>query len=266
MKKFFSKSLGLIVGLTVSATSFAQTGGTLTFTYTPVSHNGYSGTKNVLAIWIQDANGTFIKTRIRNVGGGTADHLPTWAVNAGGPATNALSSSCNIVSATTGATLSSFTQKTITWNGTDVNGNIVPDGTYKVTIQSTWNHGTAGTATRSFTFTKGSTADSPTFTDDSNFTGISLNWVPSTASLNENSLVGVKVYPVPSSTGMVTVEYAKASLVQVYNIQGALVKEVKIENQTGNLNLDLSSFENGSYIVLVSDGTLTSRQTIVLNK
>ena len=268
MKKLIMNAVCLSLGLCLSGLSFGQTAGTLSFSYTPTSHTGYQGTKNVLAVWIQDANGNFIKTKIRNVGSNTKDHLPTWAVNAGGTATNALSANCNVVGATTGATLGSFTTKTITWDGTDVNGNIVPDGTYKVTVQSTWNHGSAGTTTRSFTFTKGTAADAPTFTDDSNFTGISLSWTPtgSGASVTENELNGVKLYPVPSSTGFVTVEYAKASNILVYDINGNLVKEQKIENENSSVQLDLSAMENGTYIIMVSDGTLSSKHSVVLSK
>jgi hypothetical protein len=265
MKNYFSKMLCLSFGLITTCT-FAQTAGTLTFTYTPTSHTCYIAQKNVLAIWIQDANGAFIQTRLRNVGSGTNDHLPTWAVNSGGSSANCLSASCNVVNATTGATLTSFTAKTVTWNGKDVNGNVVPDGVYKVTIQSTWNHGTSGTATKSFSFTKGSTADNPAFTDDANFTGISLNWVPSSLALAENTLEGVKVYPVPSKDGMITVEYVKASQISIYNAQGILVKEQAIETADGKTTLDLSAFGNGTYILLVTDGKFTSKQAIVIGK
>ena len=89
----------------------AQTPGTLNFTFTPTSHSGYQGTKNVLAVWIQSSTGAFVKTKLRYAGNSTKDHLPTWAVNAGGSSTNCLSSNCNVVGATTGATLSNFASK-----------------------------------------------------------------------------------------------------------------------------------------------------------
>ena len=82
----------------------AQTSGSLTLTFTQTPHTSFQGTKNVIAVWIQSSTGTFVKTRARNVGNVTKDHLPTWAVNSGGTAGNATSANCNVVGATSGAT------------------------------------------------------------------------------------------------------------------------------------------------------------------
>ena len=163
--------------------SEAQTAGTLTFTFTTIAHTGYQNTKNVLAVWAQTNTGTFVKTFYRYAGNQTADHLPTWSVNAGGTANNCLSTSCNVVGATTGATLSGAVTKTVTWDGTNTSGVLMADGTYKITIQETWNHGTSGTTTRSFTFTKGPNQDVQTPTADANFTNMSLQWIPVAAPL-----------------------------------------------------------------------------------
>ncbi|NBX28636.1 MAG: hypothetical protein EBR55_10435 [Chitinophagia bacterium] len=68
----------------------AQTQGTLTWSFTPTSHTGFAGTRNVLAVWIETSTGTFVKTKMRYVGGGTDDHLPTWAAKAGCSNVNAI--------------------------------------------------------------------------------------------------------------------------------------------------------------------------------
>ena len=109
----------LFFSITLLACTFiqAQTQGTLSFSFTQTAHTSYTGNKNVLAVWIQSSTGTFIKTRLRYAGGGTADHLPTWAVNSGGTANNALGTSCNVVSAATGATLTNFSAKNVSWDG-----------------------------------------------------------------------------------------------------------------------------------------------------
>ncbi len=184
---------GTALAVCLSFPVFSQTPGTLTFTFTEASHSLSStynyNAQHVLAVWIQNTTGTgtgtFVKTKLRNVGSGTKDHLPTWAVNAGGSANNATSSLCNVTDATTGATLSSWSTKTITWDGKNVNGSsngtVVADGTYKVTIQSTWNHGTSGTTTKSYTFTKGPNSDIQTPASDANFTTISLQWIPTSS-------------------------------------------------------------------------------------
>jgi len=187
----------------------AQTNGTLTFNCTTIAHTGYSGTKNVLAIWIQTNSGAFVKTYYRYAGGGTSDHLPTWAVNSGGTAGNCLATSCNVVGATTGATLNGAVTKSITWNGTDLSGNQMPDGVYKVTIQETWNHGTSGTVTRSFSFNKGPASDIQTPTTDANFSNLSLQWIPAlpVASFTysgTNACVGQNFQLTSTSTGGAT--------------------------------------------------------------
>jgi hypothetical protein len=51
----------------------AQTGGTLTLSFTQTPHTSFQGTKNVMAVWIESSIGTFVKTRARNAGGGTSD-------------------------------------------------------------------------------------------------------------------------------------------------------------------------------------------------
>ena len=245
LKPAFSLLLSCFIGAV-----FAQTAGTLTFTFTPVSHSGYQGTKNVLAVWIQTSTGAFVKTKIRNAGGSTSDHLPTWAVNAGGSASNCSAAACNVTDATTGATLANFTKKTITWDGKNVsgktNGTVVADGTYKVTIQSTWNHGSTGTTTVSYTFTKGPKADHQKPANDANFTAIALDWVPESPSGIDDMKAdqGISVFPNPSS-GIVNVSYLQADVISVINVLGKVVAEEKINSQDGGTkSMDLSNVAN----------------------
>ncbi len=263
MIRFISGMTVACASLCLSFSLNAQTAGTLTFQFTQTQHSSYSGTKNVMAVWIQDAGGNFVKTRTRNAGGGTSDHLPTWAVNSGGSASNCMSSACNIVGATTGATLTNFSTRTVTWDGTDVSGNVVPDGTYKITIQSTWNHGSSGTTTRSFTFTKGSTVDSQTPANDGNFTNITLDWAP-TSGLEENENVfGVNIHPNPSEDGVFNVDYVHANSLKVFDVMGAEVLSTELSEEGGSENVDLSKFPNGVYFIHLSDGNTPSVHKVV---
>lgn len=268
MKKLLSPILTAAFVACLSSFSFSQTAGTLSFSFTQLSHTSYSGTKNVLAVWIQSSTGTFIKTRMRNVGNGTKDHLPTWAVNSGGTSGNAMGSGCNVVSATTGATLTSFSTRTVTWDGTDVNGNVVADGTYKVTIEETWNHGGSGSATRSFTFTKGASDDIQSPTADANFSNISLAWVASAAGIEEGAFAesGVKVYPNPSKDGYFNVDYTQANSILVFDVLGVQVSEEKLAQENGSVTLDLSNLRNGIYFLQVSDGIRMSEHKVIISK
>ena len=254
----------------------AQTAGTLTFAFTPIAKTpSYSGTKNALAVWIQTSAGGFVKTKLRYAGsgGGTEDHLPLYAVNSGGSANNCLAAACNKTDATTGATLANFSAKSITWDGKNVvgtvNGTTVADGVYKVTIQETWNHGTTGTNTRSFTFTKGPNQDNQTPAADAYYTGISLHWVP-TPLANESfsDKPEVVIYPNPTN-GIFNMDFKNAvSNIKVINLLGQEVYTEKIDlTIESTKSVDLSSFVNGIYIVNVSnDKGATSNYKVVLNK
>lgn len=259
-------SLFLFVAISIAANS--QTPGQLSFSFNALSHTSYSGTKSVMAVWIQTSTGAFVKTGLRNVGNGTKDHLQTWALNSGGSATNALSASCNVVSATTGATFTSFGTHSVVWDGTDVNGVIVADGTYKITIEETWNHGTSNTVVRSFTFQKGPNSDIQSPTTDANFDGISLNWTAtSSADVKKNNLDAVSISPNPSKDGLFVIDYKLASSITVYNMLGVMVLPEQLKaGDTGKKTLDLSENANGVYLVRIKDGTQVRNYRVVVNK
>lgn len=244
----------------------AQTQGTLSLTFTQTPHTAYTGNKNVMAVWIQTSTGTFVKTRKRNAGGGTSDHLPIWAVNSGGNANNCMSGACNTVGATTGATLNSFGTISVSWDGTDASGNLVADGTYKITVESCWNHGNTAKASRSYTFTKGPNADVQTPTDDANFTGISLAWNPSGAGVNEvTEPIQVSISPNPSNTGIIEVGFNEATSITVYDMAGAEILVVPVINEQKK-TLNLTGVPNGIYFVEVTNGKYSVKEKLVINK
>jgi hypothetical protein len=271
MLKNITKLVGLAFLALSSESVSAQTLGTLTFSFTPISHTGYSGTKNALAVWIETGAGAFVKTKLRYAGPGhgTCDHLPTWAVNSGGAASNCVAAACNVTDATTGATLPSFTAKSITWDGKNVvgasNGSIVTDGTYRVAIEECWNH-VGSTALRYFTFTKGPSLDHQTPAADANFTNIVLHWAPTAAGIEtEVNATEVIVYPSPS-TGVFNIDYNQASQVTVINSVGQIVfNEVIEEGTAGTKNVDLSKLGNGTYIFRVYNGKEFTNHQVVLN-
>ena len=251
-----------------------NTPGTLTFSFTPLSHTpSYAGTKHALAVWIQTGTGTFVKTKLLHAGagGGTDDHLPTYAVNAGGTAGDCLTST-NKTDATTGATLTSYAARSITWDGKNVsgatNGTIVADGTYRVAVQETWNHGVTGTTTRFFTFTKGANPDVQTPANDANFTNISLNWQPTVVTGIENitEVTAVRVYPNPTN-GVFNVSYPKANTIQVINALGeVIVTEPINQKSAGVKSIDLTNYANGIYVISVVTDEGTTNHNITLTK
>lgn len=299
MKKIIPSALAIALLISFVTNLKAQTPGTLTFSFLPTTQSPcYQGSRNVLAVWVQSELGGFVKTKFRYAGSSTSDHLPTWAVNSGGPAGNCLSTLCNKTDATTGATLPSFTAKTFTWDGKGVsgasNGTVVADGVYKVTIESTWNHGSGSTTTKTFTFTKGPCIDSQTPADDSYFTGVKLDWVPSlvdtcvggplpcpksplityTCSLaipdaiktNLSLSPKVSIFPNPS-TGLITVDYLKANSITVINTLGITVYDEKLADYArGSKIVDLSQLSTGIYLVKVSNDKGSYTQKVFLSK
>lgn len=267
------KRVSVTLILFLSLKLFSQTVGILTVTFTPVPHSPcYEGTKSVLAAWIQTSAGGFVKTKLRYAGNSTSDHLPTWAVNSGGSAFNCMSSACNKVDATTGATLTSFSIKSFTWDGKNVNGtqngSTVADGIYKVSIQETWNHGSGSTTMRSYSFTKGPNEDHQTPADDADFKNIKIDWIPGGVADIDwvDADFKVAVYPNPSA-GIFNVDYNRSGLLKVLDATGKLIYQEALETSTGETkSIDLSGFENGIYTVNIDSGTEISNFKIALLK
>lgn len=283
MKKNLLKLATVIaVCLSTNTMTHAQTDGTLTVTFTETAG---TTTSNVYAVWIENNAGTFIKTKIRYVGGGTDDHLPTWmSKSSGGAAATALDATCNITDATTGTTRKSTTTptgmgvKTLTWDGKNVagavNGSLVTDGIYKVWVETAWSGSTAAGAHGSITswsFTKGAVADHQTPANQTitgaTFASIDLLWTPNTVGLNEVGAVKpqLNAYPNPS-TGLVTVSTYQANNIKVMNTIGEVIFDKNLDANTVNSQFDLSGFANGLYVVTVTNENGSTSQKVLLDK
>jgi hypothetical protein len=241
MKNYLSIS-AVLIGLLLSGVSIAQTPGTLTFTYTPVAHSGNWGEKHVLAVWIQDNTDSFIRTKFRYWGSGTDDHLPNWEANSNG----------NITDAVTGATLTSYSTKSFTWDGTDLDGILLPDGDYKITIEECWSHGPSN-VTKSFTFTKNETGSQLTPEDDADFTDVIIDWMPvATGIPSVEHKETFTVFPNPAQNKVYINFFDNAAACDIY-IVNTLGQEVYSEREdktyTGIKIIDLSTLENGTYFI-----------------
>jgi Secretion system C-terminal sorting domain len=296
MNKKLQNYFGIAFILILSTQLSAQTPGTLTFSYIQAQPNGTTvapamnaGLKNITAVWIENNAGLFIKTKYRFVSSVTQDHLPTWAAKSGGVLSNALSANCNVTDAVTGATRTSVTvstatapaayvkANTLTWDGKNVsgaaNGVVVPDGIYKVWIESTWND-TGGVnyhnVLTSFAFTKGTTVQHVTPVGDAFFNTIVMDWVPVLAGVDSNTYsLDVNVYPNPSN-GLVNLDFnSEVTFIKVSNLLGQEIYSEKISESTlgTSKSVDLSAYEAGVYIVNVSnnDGGV-SNYKVVLDK
>ena len=146
-------------------------GGTarLQITATSTPSGGQYAPAHVVAVWVE-SNGAIVRT-IQRWSGARTRHLVAWNLMAGAGDTDAVS----------GATRNNHnTPLTITWDLRDRAGQIVPDGTYTVRMESTdRNSNTAAQNNQgTFTFVKSGTAQMQTMLTNGGFSTVSLNFTP----------------------------------------------------------------------------------------
>ena len=253
----------LLIGVFISKNADSQTSGSLTFNVNPLTKSGSWGADHYVAIWIENSSASFIKTKLRKSDThGTSSHLLVWKAK----------STSSVVDATTGASLLSYASPiSVSWNGTDISGTVVPDGIYNVWVEFTWNHGTTGTATTSLQFTKGPSVDTQTQTSNANFSGVSLTWTPNGVGI-ENNLKNeeISVFPNPS-TGLVNINFSNEYKGNIFvtNVLGATIFKEEIEIlKTEKKAIDLSRFPNGIYYINIQNEEKTEIKEfkIVLSK
>lgn len=289
MKKTVLELVCAIVVFGFSHKVFSQsTDGTLTVTFDqpqPTDPAPNEGIKNIIAIWIEDNSGNFVKTKRRNIGSVTRDHLPTWTVKSGGSMSGsyALSANCNITDATTGATLTSstsptaFGSKTVTWDGKNVvgttNGTTVVDGTYTIWIESSWNNNGGNNyhnELASYSFEKSNVSTHTTSVGDTYLKNIVIDWVPTSLSVEDVKFTApsIVVYPVPSS-GIFNIDFKnQVDEIKVFNLMGQIIYSERKNDETfGNSSqIDLSGFSDGSYVLSLTNEHGTSNYEIILRK
>jgi hypothetical protein len=225
----------------------AQTTGTLTFSVTTTEPSGGYTNKFVLAVWIRDNAGNFVKTKIKYAAS-RVQYLNVWVSNSGS----------NVVDATTGSTRTSHQTFTISWNATNVSAALVPDGDYQVWMQMADQN--VNGATNSVTFTKGTSAVHLTPANSGNFTNLVLDWVPTFVGIDENTeKVNFSVTPNPVSSQSIikyTLNQTEDVTISLYDINGKLVNVLCDRNQTaGNYSLPFSTkVKPGVYFVKMYTG------------
>ncbi|MCD4682725.1 MAG: DUF2271 domain-containing protein, partial [Bacteroidales bacterium] len=136
----------------------AASSGEISFTVRTVTQNGNYAPRHVFVIWVEDVNG-FVKTR-KAMANQRKQYLYTWKD----------ASNYNVIDAITGPTLTSHQTHTVTWDCTDVDGEIVPDGDYVIWVEFTEKHAQGPLYT--ITFTKGQDPQTITPPDETYFKDI----------------------------------------------------------------------------------------------
>ena len=278
MKKIVLLLAISIILLNSSVKTVAQTTGTLTFTYTPIAHasgNFNADKRYVLAIYIMYGS-TLIKTTNRYCEAAYYDKLSSWASYAGcgfsgTPLTpDATSSFCETTGAILGGAQTNYAPRTVIWDGIDKNGNLAQDGNfYNIRLEETWGSSPASHAISLFNFAKDPNVDDQTtgIPNDANFKDISLIWQPTLSTANFAAATAT-VFPNPSNTGVFNLAVKDSvTAVKVYSILGEILSNETVSLSNGDTKiLDLSSYNNGLYIVSVTNNKGTANYKVVLDK
>lgn len=245
----------------------------VSFTVRTVTDNGPYSPKHVLAIWVENTNSVFVKTR-KVMANARKQHLVAWMA----------SSNNNVVDAITGSTLTSHTTHTVIWDCKDVNGNIVPDGDYKMRVEFTDrnsnNTGVADGPTTTVVFTKGAVSQNITPADETYFKDMSLTFTPDMGvGMPESGLpvtASYKAYPNPFSEFLnmeCSLPEASVFLLAIYAIDGRLIRTI----HQGDLPKGLHKYrwdgtdreghrvQQGIYILKAERGSETSSWKVICN-
>ena len=126
--------------------------------------------KNSMVIWVEDAAGNFVKTLLVNAQV-RIRHLDNWEAS-----TTQASSLFNAVDAVTGPTNNNHGIRNCAWDGTDVNGELMPDGTYILHMELTDVDATG--LLSEFNFVKGPETHNLSPEDQTSFASIQITWSP----------------------------------------------------------------------------------------
>lgn len=156
----------LIVG---AFAAHAATDGTVTYTVATSNYPSIYDPKNILAIWVVDQAGAFVKT-LKKRALTRQQYLYKWLADSGGN-TN--------IDTITGATLSTHQFHSVTWNCRNYLGTLVPDGIYRMRAEYTTLNGQGPYSTNWCEFVKGPvgyTTNYPVM--NARFFSMSLTWAP----------------------------------------------------------------------------------------
>lgn len=249
MKSFF---ILVAIFLLTFVTAFSQSTGQLSITTTTSSAGGNYAPRNIVAIWIEDSEGNFVKTLLAYAQN-RRTHLNTWQAT-----TQAAGTEYNVVDAITSSTLSSHGTRNCTWNATDYNSNVVADGTYTVWMELTDKNATGNFS--SFTFEKGFDAVTLTPADVPSFASITIDWQPdggvSISEVNQASIL--KLSPNPTA-GQLHVSGVDPIKIKICNMAGEVLME------TDHAQFDISTLSNGMYLVVAETAAGTFIQKVVKN-
>jgi len=247
------------------------TPGKLTFTVKTVTNNSTYSPKNVLAIWIKDAQGNFVVSR-KVMANSRKQHLVKWNASSAG----------NSVSAITGSTLTSHQTHTIMWDGKNASGVEVADGIYQIWVEySSTNSNTNGNLGPFITveFDKGPAIQHITPANAAYYQNIVADWVPLGVGINDLTKAGasVKIFPNPfNNETTVELNCGKPSQAYISVLDASGKKVATLLNDSFSAGIRTYKWdgttdsghklENGLYFVQIQINGFTEVQKIIKNQ
>jgi hypothetical protein len=225
----------------ISQVPTASTPGTLTITTTTTAPGGSYRPDHVMAIWVTNSSGTFVKTLLAYAAARKSE-LTNW---------RAATSTYNVVDALTGSTKTSHATRTCTWNGTDVSKVLVADGTYTVKMQIC----DGSTSNATFTFVKGPAAQTVKPANLTSFSSNSLVWAPTNTAIDEVYISKhYKIYPNPTKS-YVYVSGLEIDEIELCTLEGNSIFTTK------DPRLNLSALPKGTYLtrIVTKKGTFIKK-------
>lgn len=248
MKRWF---FSLLIAF-ISYHSFGQTTGTLTVDFESATAGGKYSPRNIVAVWIEDANGEFVKTLLAYADR-RITHLNNWE-----SATDKKGVKYNRTDAITGATKSNHGNRTCTWDGTDYNKNAVADGSYSLCMELTDKNSTGNYS--KFSFVKGETNKLEPG-DAQSFLNISIHWEAIATAIVPHIQISDEISIVPNPVQHIfKVKGENIDRIEVWSINGKLLKQ-----NLPSFEFDMSEFQNGIYLVKIYKGNQLIVKKIVKN-
>ena len=228
----------------------AQTEGTLNVTVTTSTAGGNYAPRHVVAIWIEDESGNFVKTLLAYADR-RITHLNAWEKS-----TDQKGIMYNRTDAITGATKSSHDTRTCSWNGTDYNKVLVADGKYFVCMELT-DKNASGNYSK-FEFEKGEN-NSLSPQNAPSFSSISISWEKSgTVDIDEFwHDAKVQIFPNPANS-IFFVRGENITEIEILSLSGKVIFK-----NSGTTRIDMSNYKNGMYLARIKTNSGTIIKKIV---
>lgn len=216
-----------------------QTNGKLEVSITTSKFGGEYAPRNIVAFWIEDESGKFVKTLLAYADK-RKNYLTNWK-----NATNAAMVQYNVVDAVTAATQNSHDTRTCYWDGTDFDKKITSDGKYYLCAELTDKNGTGNFS--KFEFTKSNSPFNITPANSPSFSSISIKWSPEKKTNNKQLKSGEKpIIKINSAQKTIHVSVNELNTIEIYNLMGQKVAK------NNNSIIAINSLKNGIYLIKVS--------------